>query len=49
MTLDFSSKTLRHRSNWTEIWHLWTVIVPRRSINGQLVSGKVWRRHAGRD
>lgn len=26
-----------------------TVIVPRRSINGQLVFGKVWRRHDGRD
>jgi hypothetical protein len=25
------------------------VIVPRRSINGQLVYGKVWRRHDGRD
>ncbi|MFK4507698.1 hypothetical protein LPJ38_24055 [Bradyrhizobium daqingense] len=37
------------QSNWTEIWHLWTVIVPRRSINGQLVYGRVWRRHDGRD
>ena len=34
---------------WSGIWHLWTVIVPRRSINGQLVYGKVWRRHDGRD
>jgi hypothetical protein len=49
MTFDLTSKTLRQRSNWTEIWHLWTVIVPRRSINGQLVYGKVWRRHDGRD
>ncbi len=49
MTFDLTSKTLRPRSNWTEIWHLWTVIVPRRSINGQLVYGKVWRRHDGRD
>lgn len=23
--------------------------MPRRSINGQLVYGKVWRRHDGRD
>jgi hypothetical protein len=49
MTFDLTSKTLRPRSSWTEIWHLWTVIVPRRSINGQLVYGKVWRRHDGRD
>jgi len=33
---------------WTETWHLWTVIVPRRSITGWLVFGKVWRRHDGR-
>jgi len=32
---------------WTETWHLWTVIVPRRSITGRLVRGKVWRRHDG--
>ena len=49
MAFDSSTRTLRPRSNWTEIWHLWTVIVPRRSINGQLVYGKVWRRHDGRD
>ena len=49
MAFDLTSRTLRPRSNWTEIWHLWTVIVPRRSINGQLVYGKVWRRHDGRD
>ena len=49
MVFDSSTRTLRPRSNWTEIWHLWTVIVPRRSINGQLVYGKVWRRHDGRD
>jgi hypothetical protein len=28
-------------------WHLWTVIVPRRSISGKLVSGQVWRRRQG--
>jgi hypothetical protein len=48
MSSDRTRKTLRPRSSWTEIWHLWTVIVPRRSINGQLVVGKVWRRHDGR-
>jgi hypothetical protein len=33
---------------WTGVWHLWTVIFPRRSITGRLVNGKVWRRHDGR-
>jgi hypothetical protein len=32
---------------WAEVWHLWTVIIPRRSITGRLVYGKVWRRHDG--
>jgi hypothetical protein len=32
---------------WVELWHLWTVIIPRRSITGRLVFGKVWRRHNG--
>jgi hypothetical protein len=48
MVFDRSAKTLNPRSNWAEIWHLWAVIVPRRSINRQLVYGKVWRRHDGR-
>jgi hypothetical protein len=34
-------------TTWAEVWHLWTVIVPRRSITGRLVHGKVWRRHDG--
>lgn len=42
-------RDLNPRAGWAEIWHLWTVIVPRRSINGQLVYGKVWRRFDGRD
>jgi hypothetical protein len=29
-------------------WHLWTVIIPRRTITGRLVRGQVWRRHDGR-
>lgn len=49
MSFDRNVRTVHPRPNWTEIWHLWTVIVPRRSINGQLVCGKVWRRHDGRD
>jgi hypothetical protein len=31
----------------TSGWHLWTVIIPRRSISGKLVSGQVWRRRQG--
>ena len=30
-----------------EFWHLWTVWVPRRSITGKLLTGRVWRRHDG--
>ena len=33
---------------WARLWHLWTVIIPRRSITGRLVRGQVWRRHDGR-
>jgi hypothetical protein len=28
-------------------WHLWTVIIPRRSITGRLVWGTIWRRWDG--
>ena len=43
-----------HPETWSskpagaEFWHLWTVIIPRRSIAGRLVRGRVWRRHDGR-
>jgi hypothetical protein len=33
---------------WANVWHLWTVFIPRRTITGRLVCGKVWRRHDGR-
>jgi hypothetical protein len=33
---------------WAEVWHLWTVMVPRCSITGRLVFGQVWRRRDGR-
>ena len=33
---------------WASVWHLWTVLIPRRTITGKLVYGKVWRRHNGR-
>lgn len=32
---------------WAEVWHLWTVMVPRRSITGRLVFGQVWQRRDG--
>jgi hypothetical protein len=38
---------LRTKPTWAEVWHLWRVIIPRRSISGKLVSGKVWRRWDG--
>jgi hypothetical protein len=49
MSFDHYVQTIDSPASWTEIWHLWTVIVPRRSINGRFVYGKVWRRHDGRD
>lgn len=33
---------------WAEVWHLWRVVIPRRSIVGRLVFGQVWRRREGR-
>ncbi len=30
---------------WSDAWHLWRVIIPRRSIAGRLVWGMVWRRN----
>ena len=39
---------LRPRADWANVWHLWSVVVPRRSITGRLVHGQVWRRHDGR-
>jgi len=27
-----------------DAWHLWRVLIPRRSITGRLVWGEVWRR-----
>jgi hypothetical protein len=39
---------LTQKPAWAEVWHLWTVIIPRRSITGRLLTGQVWRRHDGR-
>jgi hypothetical protein len=35
------------RQGWSDAWHLWRVIMPRRSITGRLVWGMVWRRNRG--
>lgn len=35
-----------HREVW-QLWHVWTVTIPRRAINGELVWGTVLRRHDG--
>jgi len=40
-------RLLNLNSRWAAFWHIWTVIVPRRSITGRLVHGKVWRRYDG--
>ncbi len=39
---------LNPKPAWAEVWHLWTVLIPRRSITGRLLRGQVWRRHDGR-
>jgi hypothetical protein len=33
---------------WAEVWHLWKIVIPRRSITGRLLTGRVWRRFDGR-
>src|SRR5258705_12189162 len=48
MTAIRLSLGLSRRTAMTRAWHLWTVIIPRRTITGRLVRGKVWRRHDGR-
>ena len=37
----------RQRPPYEEVWHLWTVIIPRRSITGRLLWGTVLRRRDG--
>jgi hypothetical protein len=45
---DHVAQSLQPKAAWAEVWHLWMIIVPRRSITGRLVHGLVWRRHNGR-
>jgi hypothetical protein len=41
------SRSLQPAPAWAEVWHVWTVIIPRRSITGRLVYGRIWRRRDG--
>jgi hypothetical protein len=45
---NFQMLGLSAKPGWAQTWHLWTVIIPRRSITGRIVFGRVWRRHDGR-
>jgi hypothetical protein len=29
---------------WQDTWHLWRIVIPRRSTAGEFVWGQVWRR-----
>jgi hypothetical protein len=33
---------------WARLWHLWRIFLPRRSITGRLLYGRVLRRYDGR-
>ncbi len=37
----------RRRSDvhWSQLWHPWFLLMPSRGIDGQLLLGRVWRRH----
>jgi hypothetical protein len=35
---------LKQRPPYEEVWHLWSVLIPRRSITGRLLWGTVLRR-----
>jgi hypothetical protein len=38
---------LNPQAEWAEMWHLWNAMIPRRSITGRLIHGRVWRRRDG--
>jgi hypothetical protein len=40
--------SLSPKSASMDVWHVRTVIMPRRSITGRLLFGQVWRRRDGR-
>jgi hypothetical protein len=39
--------SLNPQPAWADVWHLWRILMPRRSITGRLLWGRVWRRHDG--
>jgi hypothetical protein len=39
---------LTSKPAWAQTWHIWRVLIPRNSITGRLVWGRVLRRHDGR-
>ena len=43
---DVFDRSVQPGPAWASVWHLWTLIIPRRSITGRLVHGKVWRRYS---
>jgi hypothetical protein len=44
-TLDvFRVRATKQRPPYEEVWHLWSVLIPRRSITGRLLWGTVLRR-----
>jgi hypothetical protein len=45
---DTDAWNLRATPAWANVWHLWTVFMPRRTITGKLACGRIWRRHDGR-
>src|SRR6185503_10360685 len=42
----FRARATKQRPPYEEVWHLWSVLIPRRSITGRLVRGTVLRRRA---
>ena len=45
--IDSAVRSDLKQQTWSDAWHLWRVIIPRRSIAGRLVWGTVWRRNRG--
>jgi hypothetical protein len=46
---DTMNPTRRGRKvHWSQLWHPWFLLMPSRGIDGQLLVGRVWRRHDGR-
>ncbi len=49
----FGTETISRRrrgrqAHWSQLWHPWFLLMPWPGIDGQLLFGRVWRRHDGR-